>query len=144
MERTKAHLTYANTHNLTVTALAFAWCWDMTGHNLADGGIDPVYQVHWAGSSEGGPNRDMRWGLDAGNTALTGNSISMDTYLAATESYIAHNAASGFGTWVFFTTGPVEGVNDIGEEGYQRQLKHEYIRNYVKNSTDSIWTMPTF
>ncbi len=136
--RTQDHLTYANTHNLTVTALAFAWCWDMTWHNLSGGGIDPVYQVHWAGSSEGGPNGDMRWGLDAGDSALTGNSISMDTYLSATESYIAHNAANGFGTWVFFTTGPVEGTYDIDEEGYQRQLKHEYIRNYVKNSTDRI------
>ena len=48
MERTKAHLTYANTHNLTVTALAFAWCWDMTWTNSSDGGVDPLYQVRWA------------------------------------------------------------------------------------------------
>jgi hypothetical protein len=137
--RTRAHLTYANTNNLTVTAIAFAWCWDMTWHNAAGGGLDPVYQVHWAGSSEGGPDGDQRWGLDEGDMALTGNHVSMNTYLSATEAYIAHNAANGFGTWVFFTTGPVENiVYDIGEEGYQRQLKHEYIRNYVKNSNDRV------
>ena len=62
----------------------------------------------------------------------------MSTYLSATESYIAHNAANGFGTWVFFTTGPVDSNYNTGEEGYQRQLKHEYIRDYVKNSTDRI------
>ena len=138
VSRTQNHLTYANTHNLTVTALAFAWCWDMTWQNPPGGSVDPIYQVHWAGSSEGGPDGNARWGLDAGDSALTGNSISMDTYLSATESYIAHNAANGFGTWVFFTTGPVDSDYNTGENGYQRQLKHEYIRNYVKNSNDRV------
>ena len=134
--KTKYHLTYANTNGFTITAMGFGWCWDMTWHNSPTGTVDPVYQVRWAGSSEGGPDGDMRWGLDAGDIALTGNRVTMDTYLSATQQYIDHAQANGYPTKVFFTTGPVDGYS--GESGYQRQLKHEYIRNYVLASSDRI------
>ena len=132
IDRTKAHLSYANTHNLVIAAFGFGWCWDMTWHNAPGGTVDPVYKVRWAGSTVGGANGDMRWGLDDGDNALTGNSLNMDDYLAAVEAYRAHCAANSYPTRVFFTTGPVDGGGNTGESGYQRHLKHEHIRNYVK------------
>jgi hypothetical protein len=135
IENIKAHIAYSNTHNLTIAAIGFGWCWDMTWHNEPGGSIDSVYHVHWAGSSEGGPEGDLRWGLDAGDQVLTGNSVSMDTYLSATQQYIDFAAANGFPTKVFFTTGPADGYS--GESGYQRHLKHRYIRDYV-NSHEGI------
>jgi hypothetical protein len=130
--RTKAHITYANTHNLAIAAFGFAWCWDMSWHNGPGGALDPVYKVHWAGSSEGGANGDMRWGLDDADNALTGNTLNMDDYLAAVEAYRAHCAANGYPTKAFFTTGPVDDSSfNTGERGYQRHLKHEHIRQHV-------------
>ena len=136
----KNHLTYANTNGFTITAMGFGWCWDMTWHptgwiSIAYG-LDPAYNVHWEGSSVGGPDGNTRWGLDAGDVALTGNRVTMDTYLSATQEYINHAQTNGYPTKAFFTTGPVDGYS--GESGYQRQLKHEYIRNYVLASSDRI------
>ena len=127
--RTKAHLTYANTNNRAIAAFGFGWCWDMTWHNAPGGAVDPVYNVRWAGSTVGGASGDLRWGLDGGDNALTGNILNMDNYLAAVEAYRSHCAASGYPTKVFFTTGPVDGSS--GENAYQRYLKHEHIRQYV-------------
>jgi hypothetical protein len=91
------------------------------------GDPDPVYAVHWAGTSEGGPQDDLRWGLDRGDESLTGNPVCMNTYLEATEQYIAFCKDNGYSTKVVFTTGPVDGYT--GENGYQRHIKHEYIRD---------------
>ena len=123
------HLTYCNTNNLEIAAMGFGWCWDMTWHNSPGGTADPVYTVRWAGSSDGGPEGDARWGLDAEDFALTGNTVCMDTYLSATEEYIAHSTLNGYPTKVIFTTGPVDGYS--GESGCQRHIKHEYMRSYV-------------
>jgi len=131
VERTKAHLSYCSANSLEIAAMGFGWCWDMTWHNGPGGTTDPVFQVQWAGASVGGPEGDLRWGLDSEDVALTGNSISMDTYLDATQKYIDYAEAQGLGTKVFFTTGPVDGGGNTGESGYQRYLKHEHIREYV-------------
>jgi hypothetical protein len=136
--QTKTHLTYANTNGLEIAAMGFAWCWDMTSGNNPGGGTDPVYQVRWAGSSVGGPEGDLRWGLDAEDQALTGNSVCMDTYLNAVDEYNAHCQANGYPTRVFFTTGPVDSSSNTGENGYQRYLKHQYMRNYVQALGDGI------
>ena len=109
-----------------ISAFGFGWCWDMTWHNSPGGTIDPVFNVRWAGSSVGGSDGDVRWGLDGGDTALTGNSVNMDTYLSAVEQY---NTAVPE-TVTFFTTGPVDG-NCNTENGYQRYVKHGYMRDYV-------------
>jgi hypothetical protein len=138
IQQTKEHLTYANTNDLQIAAMGFGWCWDMTWHNSSGGGTDPVYQVQWAGSSVGGPEGDLRWGLDAADQALTNNSVCMDTYLDAVDQYVAHCLANSFPTKVFFTTGPVDGGGNTGERGYQRYLKHQYMRNYVQASSDGI------
>jgi uncharacterized repeat protein (TIGR02543 family) len=126
---TKGHLDYANTHGLPPAAFGFGWCWDMSWGNVPGGTMDPVYKVRWAGRSVGGPEGDLRWGLDSGDRELTGNSVSMDSYLAATQSYADYCASKGYATKVFFTTGPVDSYS--GENGYQRQLKQDYIRAFV-------------
>ena len=132
----KNHLTYCNSNGLEIAALGFGWCWDMTWHNGPGGGVDPVYQVRWAGSSVGGPQGDLRWGLDADDFALTANSVSLATYLSATEEYSNYSRLNTYKTRVFFTTGPVDGYS--GESGYQRHLKHEHIRQFVRAGTDRI------
>jgi hypothetical protein len=48
-------------------------------------------------------------GLDAGDYSITGNSVSLDTYLSATQSYIDYCSVNGYSTKVFFTTAPVDG-----------------------------------
>ncbi|MBS3119169.1 hypothetical protein J4417_05865, partial [Candidatus Woesearchaeota archaeon] len=73
----KNHINYSNTHNLEIAAIGFGWCWDATWHNGLGGTIDPVYNVRWAGASEGGPDGDLRWGLDEGDISLTGNNVMM-------------------------------------------------------------------
>ena len=132
VNRTLAFLTYAHENGLPIGAIGFGWCWDTTWHNPPAGEPDPVHHVRWAGSSAGGPEGDLRWGLDAEDTALTGNSVSMDTYLAATQKYSDHCRTKGYETKVFFTTSPADGYK--GESGYQRHLKHEHIRQYVAKS----------
>jgi hypothetical protein len=138
IQHTKDHLTYCNTNGLPIAALGFGWCWDMTWQNDPGEGIDPVYQVRWAGSSEGGPDGSLRWGLDAADYDLTNNHVCMDTYLDATQQYVDHCQANSYPTKVFFTTGPVDGGGNTGENGYQRHLKHEHIRSYVTASTGLI------
>ncbi len=129
IEMLKQHLTYMrNTGNNPVSALGFGWCWDMTWHNTPGGTVDPVYKVRWAGSSVGGPDGDLQWGLDSGDNTLTLNSVNMQTYLDAVETYNSHDPL----TITFYTTGPVDGYTD--ESGYQRYLKHEYIRSYVNQA----------
>jgi hypothetical protein len=60
----------------------------------------------------------------------------MDTYLAATQQYVDYCASNGYATRVLFTTGPVDG--NSGESGYQRQLKHDHIRQFVQADTSRI------
>lgn len=137
VERTRAHLTYSNTHNFPIAAIGFGWCWDMC-RNLSST-MDPVYKVRWAGSSVGGPSGDRPWGLDSGDYELTGNYVCMDTYLNATVEFMNHCRTNGYPTRVFFTTGPVDSSSyNTGEVGYQRHLKHEYMRNFVKADSSRI------
>ena len=119
--------------------MGFGWCWDMTHDNDPGGTIDPVYQVRWAGRSIGGPEGNMRWGLDSDDQALTGNSVCMDTYLEAVESYILYCKENSYPTQWIFTTGPVDYFNHAGtENGFQREIKHDYIRDYVAADTSRI------
>ena len=132
IDRLNNHFAYArDVLNNPFDAFAFGWCWDMTSGNPPGGGIDPVYNVRWAGMSVGGPDGNMRWGLDADDTVLTGNSVSLQNYLDAWIYYQQNNPDMT----VIYSTGPV----DIGgESGYQRYLKHERIREWVRNGTDRV------
>jgi len=134
INRTKAHLTYCNANNLQIAAMGFGWCWDMTADNWPGGTVDPQYQVRWAGRTIGAPEGSLRWGLNQDDQALTGNPVSMDTYLDATLAYINHCQSNGYPTKMFFTTGPVDGNGNVSENGYQRSIKHQYIRDFVAAS----------
>lgn len=136
--QTKNHIEYCETHDLHISAIGFGWCWDMTWLNAPGGTEDPVYHVRWAGSSVDGPDGNKIWGLDAGDYSLTGNHVCMDTYLNATQQYIDFCTDNSYTTKVIFTTGPVDGHESGNENGYQRHIKHEYIRNYVKDDTSRI------
>jgi len=59
-------------------------------------------------------------------------------YLAATQAYIDYCAANGYGTKIYFETGPVDQVNSSGETGYNKYLEYEAIRNYVKSNPTRI------
>lgn len=126
----KNYITEYVNHGHPMHAIGFAWCWDTAWTNPPGGTIDPDYNVRWAGSSDGGPDGNKIWGLDASDYTLTGNRVSMDTYLEATEEYRLYCLNNGYPTKVIFTTSPIDSYN--GENGYQRQLKHEYMRKYVK------------
>lgn len=129
--RTKAGITYCNTYNLSISAIGFGWCYDMVGWHQPVYGADPVYGCRWYGDTKGSPDSQLAWGLDAADYSITGNSVCMDTYLNATQSYIDHCTANGYATKVFFTTGPIE-TQSVYEPSYQGHVKHEYIRAYVK------------
>jgi len=119
--------------------MGFGWCWDMTRGDAPGGTVDPVHQVRWAGRSEGSPEGSMRWGLDADDQVLTGNSVSMDTYLEGIESYILYCRENSYPTTWIFTTGPVDWPEHAGSEnGFQREIKHDYIRAYVAADTSRI------
>ena len=69
----------------------------------------------------------------------------MDTYLNVTTEFMEHCRLNNYPTKVFFTTGPVDNtpVGDViepnsGERGCQRQIKHEYMRNYVNANPNRI------
>jgi hypothetical protein len=138
LTRTRDHLTHCNTNNLAIAAMGFGWCWDMTSNNWPAGTPDPVHQVRWAGRSSAGPEGSKRWGLDAGDYALTDNSVCMDTYLNATDGYNAFCTGNTYPTKVFYTTGPVDANENLGENGYQRFIKHEYIRDFVQAGSGRI------
>ena len=133
----KAEITSQYNSGDPFTVMGFAWCWDMTDDNPPGGLEDPVYHVRWAGRSEGGPDGNMRWGLDRDDQNLTGNSVCMDTYLEAVESYILHSNENAYPTKWVFTTGPVD-YNGATENGFQREIKHDYIRTYVEADASRI------
>lgn len=125
----KASLDKRVVDGYTPSILMFGWCWDMTWANGPTTGYDPVHKCRWWGSSDGGPEGNLAWGLDAADASETDNTVCLDTYLAATEEYISYCASEEIPTKIVFSTGPVDG--DSGEVGYQRHLKHERIRDYV-------------
>jgi len=115
-----------------IDALGFGWCWDMTWLNGPQGEADPVYDVRWSGSTVGGPDGNLPWGLDSDDSSLTTNSVNLQTYLSAVDSYNAHDSESV----TFFSTGPVDRDSAAlspanSEASYARYLKHQAIRDYV-------------
>ncbi|MFP4115215.1 MAG: hypothetical protein ACLFUA_12675 [Spirochaetales bacterium] len=113
-----------------------AWCWDFTRTTGAAGNgtnaVDLEYGCRWYGSSSGGPEGDHIWGLDSSDFEITGNSVSLQTYLDAIDDYNDYCFSNGYETVAVFTTGPVDGQSADGEQGYQRYVKHERIREHVR------------
>ena len=134
---TRGSIDYCNTHNLEMSAIGFGWCWDDT-YDDPSATADPVFGCRWYGGSMGGPEGPRSWGLDAGDFAITGNSVCMDTYLSVTQGYSDYCKSKGYKTKVFFTTGPVDTYYTPGEAGYQGSIKHQYIREYVKKDPGRI------
>lgn len=133
----KAEMDLQNASGNPFHVMGFAWCWDMTNDNDPGGIEDSVFHVRWAGRSEEGPDGNLRWGLDSTDVALTGNRVTMDTYLQGVESYIRHCTDHSYPTKWIFTTGPVDNHGGT-ENGFQREIKHDYIRNYVAGDSSRI------
>jgi hypothetical protein len=117
--------------------IGFGWSYQGTWENDPGGTKDPIYNVHWAGSSQNGPEGNLRWGLDAGDQTLTGNSVCMDTYLTAVEEYNSYSQIHGYPTKTIFTTLCVDG-DEGTEAGFQRELKSQHIRDYVNAHNTAI------
>jgi len=45
---------------------------------------------------------------------------------------------NAYPTKMFFTTGPVDGNSNRSENGYQRNIKHQYMKDFVLASSDRI------
>ncbi|MFN8239987.1 MAG: Ig-like domain-containing protein [Bacteroidales bacterium] len=137
VQRTRNGLLYCHQNGPALSVLGFGWCYDMTATNEPGGQYDPVYNVRWAGETESGPQGSLRWGLDAADQALTGNSVCVDTYLEATLGYINFCEENNIPTSILFTTGPIDNYGTYylaeGESGYQQFLKTSRIREYVNS-----------
>ena len=127
IESLKTGLTYISENYTGKIVQGFGWCWDMTWHNNPTEEKDPIYGCGWAGSSVGAID-DLPWGLDDEDNSITGNSVNLQTYLNAVVEYNNYEPDVLF----IYTTGPVDGA--AGEGDYQRYLKHEYIRDWVKSN----------
>lgn len=142
ISRTLAGLTYCNENGYPLDYFAFGWCYDGTYPGV-EGSYDPVYYTRWGGATVGSIDGETCWGLDSGDSLLTGNRISMQTYIDATKDYIKLCNDNDYPTKVLFTTGPMDdnfmdGLNE-DEVGYQQYLKWEYIRNYVATTNYTLF-----
>jgi len=120
-----------------MSVIGFGWCWDMVGLAAVGGesDTDPVYGCKYWGLSDGGPDGNIGWGLDANDYSLSGNRVNLDIYLEATQEYIDYCTLNAYITKVVFTTGTVDGGGGgyfRGEIGYQGYLKNERIKDFVK------------
>jgi len=116
--------------------ICFGWSYQSVWENDLGGGLDPVYQVHWAGSTQFGPDGNKRWGLDSDDSILTENRVCMDTYLDAVEQYNQYYKDQNYETTFFFSNGIVD--DDGGTElGFQRELKNQHVRDYVNARNDA-------
>jgi hypothetical protein len=124
--------------NTPLSAIGFAWCW--TDLNGTGSQLDTEFGVHWGGYTTyywngNGFSMATSWGLNAADSVLTNNNISLDNYINA----IVEIGKVDPKTLCFFTTGPVDPLNDAqsqenSESEYQKNIKYDYIRNYVKNN----------
>ncbi len=139
LSRTKAGLLYCKNNGFDLFALGFGWCWDATWQNAPGGSYDTVFHTRWAGASVNGPDGNRRWGLDDGDYSLTGNRVSMRTYIRAMHEYIDYCEANSIATKMIWTTGPVDNESNwaIGESGYQQYLKYQYLRNHIDSLNEA-------
>ncbi len=136
-ERIKAYLQYCHDIGPKLSATMYGWSYDAQFENEPSGEYDPAYHVRWAGRTTDGPDGSRIWGLDDQDKAITGNSVSMNTYIETVNEYNQYCKDNDIATKVIFTTGSVDNGDQgwaKGERGYQQFLKWQYIRDYVKNS----------
>lgn len=143
-DRIMAYLQYCHDEGLALFATMYGWSFDAQFENPPSGEYDPIYHVRWAGRTTGGPDGSRIWGLDNEDKAITGNSVSMTTYIETVNQYNQYCKNNKIATKVVFTTGSVDNNMDAngnhqgwaeGERGYQQYLKWQYIRDYVNNSS---------
>ncbi len=140
VELMKENFHYCIDNGFDLFAIWFGWSYDAVW--LApSGSYDPVYHTRWGGgaprwATTAHPGGWDQWGLDSGDEALTGNSLSMQDYIDTMEMYIQYVSDNDLDIKIVYSTGAVDndqgdGTSCYGESGYQQYLKWEYIRNYV-------------
>ena len=134
---TKEDIRIQNMTGNEYDAVIFGWSYQATWDNPPGGGLDPVHNIHWAGRTDGGPQGNLRWGLDAGDQALTGNSVCMNTYLNAWDEFNTYSLAQGYTTNFIYSTLIVD-LHEGTESGFQRELKTQHIRNYINSHGNTI------
>ncbi|SMO50652.1 Por secretion system C-terminal sorting domain-containing protein [Saccharicrinis carchari] len=140
-ERIKAYLQYCHDNGPELFATMYGWSFDANfDHAYGNGPYgdeDPVYHVKWAGSTRGGEDGNLPFGLDIEDATLIGNRVSMDNYIASVNAYNKYCEDNGIATITMFSTGPVDDNDtqgwNINERGYQQYLKWQYVRDYVKS-----------
>jgi len=123
----KTGLDYMANNYTGVILFGLGWCWDFERNGVTVA-KDPVYGCGWAGSTVGGPDGDLKWGIDDDDNTITGNSLNLQSYIDAVVEYNTYQPD----VITMFTTGPVDGYNS--EAGYQRYLKHRAIEQYVRDN----------
>ncbi len=143
IESYKQRIANQNNSGVEFDVMGFVWCWDMyyTQPNSWNTQRDPVYNVRWGGSVEQAPQNIPIIGLDDGDQNLTENSVSVQSYLDAVVNYQEYCVENGWKTKIIFTTGPVDDTYPVSagtEDGVQREIKHDFIREFVKENSERI------
>ncbi len=146
VELMKENFHYCIDNGFDLFAIWFGWSYDAVWDpQLSGTNYDPVYHTRWGGGVPRWPTPThegrANWGLDDEDYALTGNTLSMQSYIDTTNAYIQYCADNDLDIKIVFSTGAVdddqgEGTMSYGESGYQQYLKWEYIRDYV-NTLDN-------
>lgn len=142
--RIKAFLQYCHDTGPDLFATMYGWSFDANFDHMYGNGpygsYDPVYHTRWAGSTHYGADGNRPWGLDAGDSVLVGNRVTMRTYINSVNQYKQYSTENGIATHLIFSTIPVDDNGtqgwNINERGYQQYLKNEYIRDYVDTQSD--------
>lgn len=130
-----------NSGSNDIDYVIFGWSYEATWGSPPSSGINPTYNVHWYGVSEGGPDGNLPWGLTSDDYQYTGNRICMDTIIGGFNYFNDYFITKNYKTRLLFSTLPVDDDPDYGTEGteagFQREIKSQYLRDYV-NAHDNI------
>jgi len=131
-----------NSGSNDIDYVIFGWSYEATWGSPPSSGINPTYNVHWYGVSEGGPDGNLPWGLTSDDYQYTGNRICMDTIIGGFNYFNDYFITKNYKTRLLFSTLPVDDDPSYGtagtEAGFQRELKSQYIRNYVNRNEDIV------
>ena len=115
--------------------IIFGWSYEATWGSDPSTGVNPTYNVHWYGVSDGGPDGNLPWGLTADDYQYTGNRICMDNFIDGFNYFNDYFITEGYKTKLLFSTLPVDGDPAYGtvgtESGFQREIKSQYLRDYI-------------
>lgn len=136
VDQLKNHLDYCRTTlENPISVIGFAWCYDMTYTYAPQSDYtDPEFGCKWFGGSKCWDGEAFvergAWGIDATDSAaLGGYRVTLQQYLRTIDALRSYSASVAV-----YTTSPMDGSDNTGERGYQRQIKNNYIREYIADN----------